>query len=458
MQPAEAAPEPIPPGPATSTSEPINLDTMYPESVLGPRTSSNVPYAPFPVPDGGCVGPDCGYCGGGCGECGVSCRPCGCGFPHRVWGRLEYMVWWADGMHIPHLVTTSPLVVPADEAGVLGLPNTRTVYGNRDILEDARSGWRLTLGAWFDCAQRIGVEMDYFHAGQDTGRFSIESDRFGAPVLARPYFNINPRHPLTGIFDCPAREDSQLVSYPEIIAGRVFVTSSTSLESFGMRLRRNVCCVEGCVDPCNQCGFGSYRKVDFIVGYRYLRLRDRLRINEDLISLDPEVPGEFDLSDSFTTRNAFHGLDFGVIWEASWHCWSLELLSKMAVGNIRQKLDINGRTYTSINGVEIRADRGGLLALESNIARRARNQFAVVPEAGFTLGYQFTRNLRGTFGYTVVYVGNVIRAGDQIDTDVNPDLIPEVQDPVTGALRPRFLFDTRDYWAQSLNFGLDLRF
>ena len=37
-------------------------------------------------------------------------------------------------------------------------------------------------------------------------------------------------------------------------------------------------------------------------------------------------------------------------------------------------------------------------------------------------------------GYSLIYFGNVVRAGDQIDLDVNPNLLPPEANPFTGPL------------------------
>ena len=84
----------------------------------------------------------------------------------------------------------------------------------------------------------------------------------------------------------------------------------------------------------------------------------------------------------------------------------------------------------------------------------------MVPELGATLGYQMTRRLRVTAGYSAIYWGSVVRPGDQVDLDVNPLLLPPEQaTPVVanGALRPQFQFVETDYWVQGLSFGADFR-
>ena len=100
---------------------------------------------------------------------------------------------------------------------------------------------------------------------------------------------------------------------------------------------------------------------------------------------------------------------------------------------------------------------GGLLAQRTNIGTYERNQFTMVPELGATVGYQITRRLRATAGYSLIYMGNVVRPGDQVDLNVNPNLLPPENVPFSGALRPQFHFVETDYCIQGLNFGGEFR-
>jgi hypothetical protein len=81
----------------------------------------------------------------------------------------------------------------------------------------------------------------------------------------------------------------------------------------------------------------------------------------------------------------------------------------------------------------------------------------MVPEFGATVGYQLTRRLRATLGYSLIYWGNVVRPGDQIDLDVNPNLLPPENVPFSGALRPQFQFVQTDYWVHGLSYGAEFR-
>ncbi len=455
---------------------PVYLDQMYPESVIGPPNA-----APGPVimpngmplqglPGAGCSagccgGEDQGWAGQQCG-CGVKT----CGWPHRFWARAEYLLWYVDGMHTPALVTTSTdSLPPLEEAGVLGVPETRVLFGNDNILKTWRSGYRLNFGVWILEEQTLGFEWDIFGLGRTSRNFDADSFGNSGTVIARPFFNINPRDPDTGAFDPPAAEDAELVAYPGIIQGRVDVGANSLFGGTGFRFRYNLCCSQPSSKGCSGCGSGAdgygyadggcgYRRmsrVDFLAGYRYVLLKDRISITENLTTLD-DVPIDFVVNDRFRTRNTFNGIDLGFLWINEWDRWSTEVLTKVAFGNNHQKLGINGQTVQTVIGIS-NTDPGGLLSAQSNIGSSANNEFSVVPELGLTCGYRFAKNLRATFGYSFVYFSQVVRAGSEIDLDVNPDLIPPVQS-TSGAPRPRRLFDDTDYWAQGFNFGLDARF
>ena len=241
------------------------------------------------------------------------------------------------------------------------------------------------------------------------------------------------------------------------LVGVVTVDASTSLVSAAVRRRSNLCCLDhGSCDPCGACR--HFSRLDLLLGYRYLRLKDSLLIREDLSSVDEENYGDFDIFDQFDTRNSFHGGEIGVSWEAQRHRWSLEVLAGLALGAVSQDVDISGGTTIS-NRPDGATDEGsysgGLLAQRTNSGLHSQSQFAVVPELGVTLGWQLTERLRTTFGYTFLYFSRVVRPGGQIDLDVNPDLLAPELVPFTGPLRLRFAFQETDYWAQGFSIGLD---
>jgi hypothetical protein len=379
-----------------------------------------------------------------CNACGSYESPCCVGPVGAIWVHGEYLMWWSKGMQTEPLVTAGP-------TGTLSDRRTRVLFGDDDLLDQARSGFRVRLGTWLDCSQRWALEGEYWRLGGVSEDFFAASDAAGNPAIYRPFFNVNPRDS-AGQFDPSARDDVQLVASPGILAGSVSVQASSQLQGAGLWVRHNLCCAASTVVDCDPCfnspcdPFG--RRFDFLIGYRYLRLSDRLTIGEDLNSLRTPF-GTFDLTDSFAASNDFHGAELGLLGEFDYGRWSLELLGRLALGGIHQQVSIAGQTI-----IDATPYAGGLLAQQTNSGTRSRNEFAVLPQLGATVGYRLTPRLQATVGYSFLYLSRVVRASEQIDLDVNPDLLAPQQDPLTGALRPRFQFRDTDFWAQGMNFGL----
>jgi hypothetical protein len=372
-----------------------------------------------------------------------------CGSDDLLWVDVQYLLWWTSGMSIPPLVTTSPEGTLPEDAGVLGEPNTQILYGNEDILTSALHGARIRSGIWIDQNNMLGIQGEYFGFGTQSTRFSGQSDADGLPILARPFFNINPRDPFTLIPNPPARQDSQLVSFPDVLSGSIAIDANTQFQSASLAIRTNLAGDTLGSNPRTQ-----YSRVDMIAGYRYLRLRDRLGISQNSTSLNPLAPVSLDIFDRFDTRNEFHGADLGAVWQAGWNRWSLECLLRTGIGNVRQVVDIQGGTTITPENAPAESYVGGLLAQQTNIGHTSQDRFAMLPEIGVTLGFRVLPHWQLTAGYTLLYWGSIARPGDQIDLDVNPDQLPPPLDPVEGPLRPAFEFHESDFWAQGMNIGL----
>src|SRR6185295_156079 len=331
---------------------------------------------------GDCFDGGCDACGGcGCAQC---CNPCGP--PGRFWVRAEALAWWTEGMFVPPLVTTGPSV---NQPGFLNTPGTVILFGNEDINDFNRAGMRLIVGTWFDPCQTFGIEGEYLFLGDASTTFTAASN--GNPILSRPFFDLSPTQADPSQI---VGENVEQVASPGSIAGSVTVDALTQFRSAGVRLLMNLCCADGCCnEPCRPCLSGpNGRRVDFLLGYRYLQLNDDLNIQENLVSLIPASPGSFLVTDSFDTRNTFNGVELGGMMKRYRGRWSLDLITKIALGNTHETVNINGSTVTTQNGSSTTAT-GGLLAQTTNIGSYSCDQFAVVPELGATLGFQLTQRL-----------------------------------------------------------------
>lgn len=419
------------------------------EVISGPMYSAEV--MPDPYSSGVVLGPGYGSSSGYGGHNGYGvgcdtggCDSCGgygpCGPPGRYWIRVEYLGWEAKDMWIPALVTTSPTGTAPQDAGVLGLSTTDILLGEQDILDEARNGGRIRMGYWFDYYQTRGIEFEYYGLDKASDSFSVSSS--GSPILARPFFN-----------ELINEQDSELVAYPDIVSGAIDVDVDSEFHAGAIRFRRNLFCCDdmpNAADSCSYCdGCGdtmcmpiSGRRVDFLWGGRYMNLKEGLMINENLTTVGSNnVISTFGLMDSFETENEFAGAELGLSWEGYRGPWTLDFTGAFALGNNRRRVEISGVTNSSTQGVNF-TENGGLLALESNIGTYRDDEFVVIPQFTTNLGYTLGPHVRLVLGYSILYWNNVMRPGEAIDTNLNPNLIPPVIDD-GGPAAPAFAFKDR---------------
>ncbi len=426
-----------------------------------------------PMHDGGYVvnepmasGTSCESCGSGScdgGSCGASCGPScdtsgfgSCGFdlcspgpgrrrqlciclPSHGWVQLDYLMWWQRGMNTPPLLTTRDNLTTS--------ANERIALGDELILTERMNGGRIRFGWWFANCPKLGIEGEYFGFKQQTydERFASAN---AAPFIGRPFFNIN-RFDANGQ-QLPAGADRQ-----DIDNGSFRAVATSTLDGAAVRFRRNLCCstTQGCA-PLSCCPVQMQSRIDATVGWRFLQLREELALTEVANIATPAPARALTINDEFKTRNQFNGAEIGVLWQGRRGYWTLDGILRTSFGNNLQKVDIRGSTASS-TGTPASATSGFLALDGSNVGTYERSRFNVVPEFGATLGYQLTPQTRLTAGYSFIYWSSVVRPGDQIDTDINPALLPTALNPVTGALRPAFAFQESDYWVQGVNLGLE---
>lgn len=417
---------------------------LEPEAVLpqevGPLCDA-MPYEPDAIPQGpyrrpryrnpfgrGMLlsGPGCGAwdgpgrpCYGGCPG---SWDPCWRPLASRLWLREEYILWWTKGDYLPSLVTTGPL----HAAG------TTTLFGGTAVNNGPRSGIRDIVGYWLDDDHRCGLVGTYFVQGSISESFQGSSPS----VLAFPYLDVE-----TGA------QSQFFLASPGVRTGSVSVLETSELEGAEFLLRRNL--------------FQRCRgRVDLLLGYRYVRLGDYLRLSANTTAtvadaLDPAGTTRA-ISEQFDTLNEFHGAEFGVLGQWQRCRWSLELLAKVALGATNSHARVDGRTVRTVPGESPALSLGGLHSLPTNMGQYERSEFSAIPELGITVSRDLGCRLRATMGYTLIYWGKVMRPGEQVDLNINPTQIPP--GTLAGSPEPRFSFASNDLWVHGLNAGLEYRF
>lgn len=358
------------------------------------------------------------------GDCHAPCQ--------RFWLTTDYLVGWIQGGNLPAMVTTSPAGTPSTAAGILGSPTTSVLFGGA-VNDEARSGFRIDSGYWFNHDATLAVYAGYMMLeSQDTG-FSASSP--GTPILARPFTDAT-----TGL------PQANLIAFPGSSAGAVALR-----ERSGNFMEGHAGMMERLLDT------GNFRLFPMF-GYRFFRYDEGLRVRQ---SISPTggafVPGTTVVSgDDFAARNEFNGANFGLQTQVAWRSLSLNLLTQVAAGKLHRIVDINGSTTTTVPGAAPVTAVGGLYALSSNIGHFPSNDWTVLPEFGLTFGWQVRPHVQVRLGYTLLLLNDIARAAGQIDQTVNPGLLPPATG--TGPARPTFDLVRQDIWLQAASVGVQYTF
>jgi hypothetical protein len=374
-----------------------------------------------------------------------------CSPPGRFWLRADYLMWWTSGMNLPPLVTT----------GTTANPSSTVLFGNDIVNDGGRSGFRTTLGFWLDCRHIWSAEFDYVGLGGQSANFNQFST--GDPILTRPFFDLNLKPPAGAV---------EYVAFPGTttqpqVSGSISVAAKDYFQSAGVSMSYNLCSCDSCCDSCNagcdpcaNCCAPTLHccRTDLLVGFRYYNLSDSVSINETPQTATP-VFAMYNITDNFSARNDFYGSELGLRTKVYRGRWSLDILTKLAMGNTHQSVNINGLTIkTTTDGTT--TNYAGLLASTTNSGIWQQNTFTMIPQLGLELGYQLSCHWRAYLGYNILYWGSVLRSGDQIDLQVDARNIPwnPAYQPTTALPFPQFPAQATAFWAQGINVGLERRF
>lgn len=365
----------------------------------------------------------CDSCGGG------GCTSCSGGSGIGFWFRADYMMWWEKETYLPPLSTSATGAAP-----IIGDPGTVVRFGDDFLNDNPLDGYRFELGAWLDPGYNLGLFGRYFSSGDRDIQFAAGANDF--EVLGIPFFN-----PATGL------EDALLLTFPGEREGSQNIRYDGEIDGWELLLRRIA--TTGC----------NYR-VDYLIGYRHLSVDEGLTMNATTTVL-PGSPNGIEgqtvsLRDSIRTENKFNGVDIGLTGQSTEGCWTLDFLAKIALGQMDRQIDIQGNTLIVTPGLPDETLVGGVFSQESNIGTTKADDFAVIPEFNLNIGYAMTPSLDFTFGYTVIYMTDVVHPGNAMDRIVDPGLLSD--SPPVASNNPAVRQDKREYWIQGLNFGLTGRF
>jgi hypothetical protein len=355
------------------------------------------------------------------------------------WVSGEPLLWWVRSGSVPPLLTTGT----GSGAGILGAPDTTVLVGGDALDYDLIVGGRVSAG-YMNMDGTLGIEGNGFLMTHRTAHIGLGSSEIGEPILTRP---ITTTPTLTAT--------TARVAFPGAFAGAVDISSTNAFWG-----------AEG--------NFVSNRHssanlgIDLLAGFRYLNLEENLRIVQTTQLLPGSTsgfagstlvaPAAVELTDTYRARNQFYGGQLGTQVEFRWRRLYTHVVGKVALGLMHEVVDVNGSS-TAIQGGSSATVPGGILAVGSAIGRATRDDFAVVPEFNVNFGLQLTSAIRIYAGYTFLYLSDVVRPGDQVNTTIDPSQVPtSFLFGATGTAPSAPAMKRADFWAQGVNIGLALRY
>lgn len=350
----------------------------------------------------------------------------------RFYGSAEYLLWWTKD---------SPAAPPLLSTGRLGDPDFSVVFGGRDYDTGLRQGGRFSAG--YQITPDWGIQgIGFFLPTASVTRTVSSSGAPGSVRLVIPVFRVE-----------QGQEGRLTIANPGEFLGDARESLRSGLHGAELNVTRRIA------------GPGDWR-LDALGGFRYLRLAETLSFSAASVFID--APDVFSPTDVFATTNRFYGLQAGVKGEYVYRGWFAQGTAKIALGVMRESLDISGTLLTDNfnNFVSPLLYPGGVFAQATNIGQHDRDRFAVVPEVGLKLGYRLTSWASVFVGYTFLYASAVLRPGPQIDRNVNTTQalafqIPQTPPPpvtLMGPAQPAVRFRESSFWAQGLDLGVAFRF
>lgn len=351
------------------------------------------------------------------------------------WFKMEMLFGRFKSASLPPMLTTS---LPQASQGIIGNDGTSVLFGDSVSLQ-THYGFRVTGGFWTEPTQQLGYEGSYFLLFGRTVGVSFASS--GDPLLAAPYVDALTNQQASVLIANEVLNDPVLAHR----SGSAIIGINSSFQGAELNVLQNL-------------ARGPRGRLDWSWGYRYLRFDENL-FSTVFSTLDTPVGQNFGAQfrsfDEFITQNEFQGFNASLRSQWWWGGWSLDLTGKIGLGAIRNSVFISGNTVSATPPVQqIIHTNGGIYALASNIGDTTIIRFSVAPEIEVGLGYQICDGWRFTVNYNFLALTNVMRAGDQVDNRINPNILdgnggnPAVPAPLNK---------TSTFWLQTFSFGLEYR-
>lgn len=338
---------------------------------------------------------------------------------YNFYGSADYLFWFVKHQTLPANIALSL----SDPNFVPQLPYQRD------------NGGRFFVGAWLNDRQTLALEGGYFFLGTRTSTFAQNLP--GSALANRP------------IFDGINSETTFLAASTTFMGAEANVRYQALHWDFS-----------GTNCPPSRRLTGH---LDLLSGFRYADLSENLLLNNNTqFGTAPVLLSNATLatSDLLGTHNHFYGGQIGAEAWLDIGRFDVTAHAKLAFGNTREEVTINGTTQVSgPPALGNFTSVGGFFAQPGNIGSFRHDVFAVLPEVGVNLGFKVCDRCRLAVGYTFVYLSNVARPGDQIDASAGGGTRPPLSFLGGARPQPQFgSFNETGFWAQGINLTLELNY
>jgi len=364
---------------------------------------------------------------------------------------IDFLLWFMDKprLPIPLLTTASSAGTAASTStGALSSSTTQVLFDTEDLRFGNYPGGRFSIGYWFAPERILGLEANIFNVEASDILAVVSGSNTSSGVLSRPFTNA-----ASGV------QQAAVVAFPVSRTGTVSILATSQL-------------VGGEINLAAKFIRGVESDWDLLVGLRCLALEESLEVSQNtLAGLNNNMSfgiGTTSLPrgsvvtvfDRFETRNRFTGAQFGVRKETRLTNMILGCQIKVAAGATRQNIRIDGASTLTAVGGAVTTLPGGILALPTNIGTVVVNEFTVVPQLQFSVGYQCMEHLRLWASYECLLWTNTVRPGDQIDPNVNVTQVPTSGsfNTFSGPVRPVVPLEQETLFLQGLSVGLELKY
>lgn len=343
------------------------------------------------------------------------------------WVDFDTLLWWGRGQ------TNSPVIVGGNSPTVL--PTNPLLGGSENpVGTDLLVGLRGNLGFWLDDCQNYGV------GGRAWGMLSNGSEQVfpaGGNSTGISFFNTSLNTPDTYLVNLDRGQFGAntgtigVLSDLDVFSGELYGKARL----MGDRTNRT----------------------DLIGGYTFLRLDSLYQLRSSILDgwtdSPPPVGTVTSITDSFSTKNEFHGGHIGLSTDMNRGRVGFSLLGKIALGNMSSTSVISG-SYNQVPPPPATPDvqNRGLFAQSSNIGTVTRDAFTFIPEMNARLRYQIGRAQLGV-GYSMIVLPDVAMGSSQVDTNI--DAIGIVSPPIFA---PTNQFNTEAYFLHGLDLGVTFQF